>query len=153
MSASTILNFLVTALAAGLIGGAAMELTMWLIARKGWAKGNMLVALGSLFTHARTNAFRVGMIIHAFSAVGFAMLYAIGMMALSYTTLPYSLLVGLGFGFVHGMLVSLALVWVVADQHPLEEFKEADLAIGLCHLAGHVTYGGVVGLVVGAAPL
>ena len=37
MNVPEILNFLVTALAAGLLGGAAMELTMWLIARKGWA--------------------------------------------------------------------------------------------------------------------
>jgi hypothetical protein len=153
VNVSEILNFLVTALAAGLLGGAAMELTMWLIARKGWAKGNMIVALGSLFTHSRLNAFRVGLIIHACSAVVFAMLYTLGMIALDLTAMPRSLALGLGFGFVHGMLVSLALVWVVADRHPLEEFKEADLAIGLCHLAGHVAYGGIVGVVVGVAPL
>jgi len=64
-----------------------------------------------------------------------------------------SLLFGLGVGFGHGMIVSLMLVWVVAEQHPLEEFQEADLAIGLSHLAGHVAFGGVVGLVVGLSPL
>jgi hypothetical protein len=148
-----IIRFLLTVLAAGLTGGAAMELTMWLIARKGWAKGNMIVALGSLFTHARANAFRVGVIVHAFSAIVFATLYTLAMMALHYTDLRDAFILGLGFGFVHGMLVSLALVWVVADRHPLEEFKEADLAIGLCHLAGHVAYGGIVGLIVGVAPV
>jgi len=45
--------------------------------------------------------------------------------------------------------VSLMLVWVVSEQHPLEEFREADLAIGLSHFAGHVAFGGVIGMVVG----
>lgn len=153
MNTTEIIRFLLTVLTAGLLGGAAMELTMWLIARKGWAKGNMIVALGSLFTHARANAFRVGVMVHAFSAIIFATLYTLALMALHYTVLPEAFALGMGFGFVHGMLVSLALVWVVADQHPLEEFKEADLAIGLCHLAGHVAYGGIVGVVVGVAPV
>jgi hypothetical protein len=148
-----LVGFLITALVAGLAGGVAMELTMWLIARKGWAKGNMIIALGSLFTRSRENAFRVGAVIHAFSAIVFATLYALGMLALQLTEMPRSLALGLGFGFVHGMLVSLALVWVVADQHPLDEFREADLAIGLCHLAGHVAFGGAVGIVVGIARL
>jgi hypothetical protein len=146
-------NFLLTALVAGLLGGAAMEFTMWLIARKGWAKGNMIVALGGLCTGSRANALRVGLIIHACSAVVFACLYTVALMALGLTGLPHALTIGMGIGFVHGMLVSLALVWVVADRHPLEEFKEADLAIGLCHLAGHVAYGGIVGLIVGVSPL
>lgn len=153
MHVSEILSFLATVLVAGLLGGMAMELTMWLIARAGWAKGNMIVALGSLFTRSRDRAFRVGVIIHAFSAIGFAMLYALAEMELGMTAMPGAFTLGIGLGFGHGLLVSLALVWVVADQHPLEEFKEADLAIGLCHLAGHVAYGGVVGLVVGVAPL
>jgi hypothetical protein len=54
---------------------------------------------------------------------------------------------------LHGIIVSLMLVWVVADQHPLEEFKEADLLVGLGHFAGHVAYGAVVGLIVGLSPL
>ena len=145
--------FLLTALAAGLAGGAAMELAMWLITRRGWAKGNMIVALGSLFTKSRENAFRVGAVLHAISAVGFATVYTLAMMALGLTHLPLSMMLGLGLGFVHGLLVSLALVWIVSDQHPLEEFNEAGLAVGLSHLVGHVVFGAVVGVVVGLASL
>jgi hypothetical protein len=47
------------------------------------------------------------------------------------------------------MIVSLMLVWVIAEHHPLEEFREADLAIGLSHFAGHVAYGGAAGLAIG----
>lgn len=150
---TTILAFVLTSLVAGLFGGAAMELVMWLISRAGWAKGNMIVALGSLLTRSRENAFRVGAVLHAISAVGFAAVYAMLMMTLGLTHLPMSLMLGLGVGILHGMLVSLMLVWVVSESHPLAEFNEAGLAVGLSHFAGHVAYGGVVGLIIGLSPL
>ena len=153
MTAADVAGFLATALVAGLLGGGAMEVTMWLITRSGWAKGNMIIALGSLFTGSRGSAWRVGLVLHAVSAVVFAIGYTLLMLALHLNTLPGSLALGLGVGFVHGMLVSLMLVWVVAERHPLREFQEADLAIGLSHLAGHVAFGGTVGLVVGLAAL
>jgi hypothetical protein len=145
--------FLLTSLVAGLGGGAAMEGVMALIARAGWAKGNMLVALGSLLTKSRDNAFRVGLIVHAISAVGFAMVYTMLMLLLGLNHLPLSLMLGLGLGVFHGLIVSLMLVWVVAEEHPLPEFNEAGLEVGLTHFAAHVAYGGVVGLIVGLSPL
>jgi hypothetical protein len=72
---------------------------------------------------------------------------------LGLTHLPNSLMLGLGVGVFHGMLVSLMLVWVVSESHPLEEFNEAGLAVGLSHFAGHVAFGAVVGLVVGLSPM
>jgi hypothetical protein len=35
------------------------------------------------------------------------------------------MMLGAGIGFAHGLVVSLGLVWIVAEQHPLEEFNEA----------------------------
>lgn len=153
MHAMFIVNYLLTSLVAGVVGGLAMEGAMWLIARTGLAKGDMILALGSLLTKTRDQAYRVGLVIHATAAVGFALVYALLMVILGYTELPASLMLGLGVGALHGILVSLMLVWVVADQHPLEEFKEADLLVGLSHFAGHVAYGAAVGLVVGISPL
>jgi hypothetical protein len=150
---TTLVGFLLTALVAGMLGGAAMEGALWLIGRAGWAKADMLVALGSLLTRSRENAWRVGAVLHLASAIGFAMAYTLLMLQLSLTHMPLSMMLGLGVGIVHGLLVSLALVWVVAEQHPLEEFNEATLAIGLAHMVGHVVYGGVVGFVVGLSPL
>ena len=146
-------SFLLTALVAGLLGGAALEGVMVLIARSGWAKGNMIVAIGSLVTKSRDNAFRVGAILHAISSVGFAAVYLMLMLVLDLTHLPMSFMLGIGIGVLHGMLVSLALVWVVAESHPLPEFQEAGLEVGLSHFAGHVAYGAVVGLVVGLSPM
>ena len=148
-----LVKYLLTSLAAGVLGGLAMEATMWLIARAGLAKGDMILALGSLLTKTRANAYRVGLVVHATAAVGFALVYTLLMVTLGYTHLPMALMIGLGAGVLHGLLVSLMLVWVVSDHHPLEEFKDADLLVGLSHLAGHVAYGGVVGLVVGLSPL
>ena len=148
-----LVKYLCTALVAGIIGGLAMELAMWLISRAGLAKGDMILALGSLLTKTRENAYRVGLIIHVTAAIGFALVYTLLMVTLGYTHMPLSLMLGLGVGVLHGIIVSLMLVWVVSDHHPLEEFKEADLLVGLTHFAGHVAYGAMVGLVVGLSPL
>lgn len=148
-----LMKYLGTSLVAGVLGGVAMEFVMWLIARAGLAKGDMILALGSLLSKSRDNAYRIGLVIHATAAVGFALVYALLLVTLGYTQLPLSLMLGLGVGVLHGLLVSLMLVWVVSDRHPLEEFKDADLLVGLSHFAGHVAYGAVVGLVVGLSPL
>lgn len=153
MTAMFLVQYLGTALVAGLLGGLAMEVAMWLIGRGGRMKGDMILALGSLITRTRENAYRVGFIVHATTAFGFALVYTLLMITLGYTKMPNSLMLGLGVGALHGIIVSLMLVWVVSDQHPLEEFKEADLMVGLSHMAAHVIYGAVVGLIVGLSPL
>jgi len=148
-----IVGFLITSIVAGILGGLAMELVMWLICRSGWAQGNMVIAVGSMVTKSHEKALSTGAIIHASSAVGFAMVYAFAMRELGLAHFPISLYAGLGFGVIHGLIVSLMLVWVVAVQHPLEEFQKAGFAVGLSHFAGHVAYGGLVGLVIGLSPL
>ena len=153
MSTTMLVTFIFTALVAGVLGGLAMEGALWLIGRGGWAKADMIVALGSMFTKSRDNAWRIGAILHFISAIGFAIAYTLLMHALGATEMPWSAALGTGVGFLHGLIVSLGLVWVVAEQHPLEEFNEAGLAIGLSHIVGHVVYGAVVGLVVAIAPL
>ena len=148
-----VVAYLPTALVAGVLGVAAMELVMWLITRRGAARANMVVALGSLVTRSRDNAFLVGGIFHLLSGMIFALLYAWVMWKLGFTHLRSSLAAGIGFGTLQGIIVSLVLVWIVAERHPLEEFKEADLIIGVIHVAGHVAFGAVVGLVIGLSPL
>ena len=148
-----LLKYLLTSLVAGVLGGLAMEFVMWLISRAGLAKGDMILALGSLLTKTRESAYRVGLVVHVTAAMGFALVYTLLMVTLGYTHMPMSLMLGLGVGVMHGLLVSLMLVWVVADHHPLEEFKEADLLVGVSHMAGHVAYGAMIGLVVGLSPL
>jgi hypothetical protein len=144
-------DHLLTALVAGLLGMVAMQLAMWGITRRGWAQGNMVVALGSLITRRRENAWRVGAILHVIAAFVFASLYLVAMVRFGFDRLPAALVAGVCFGLFHGMIVTLALVWIISEQHPLEEFQDAGLAVGVSHIAGHVAYGAVVGLVIGIA--
>lgn len=154
MNPITILgSFLLTSLAAGVLAGAAFLGAMWLMTRSGLSRGNMVVALGGMITKSRVNALRVGFILHTISAIGFAMVYTLLIVWLGASALPEALMIGLATGFFHGLVVSLMLVWVVAEGHPFEEYNDAGLAVGVAHLLGHVVYGAVVGLVVGVSPL
>jgi len=142
-------DWLLVPLVAGGLGVAAMELAMWLMTSNGLARGNMVVALGSLLTGSRRHAFRVGVTVHLTAGAAFALLYLWGLRSFGLTHFPAVLYASIGFGLFHGMAVSLLLVWVVSDHHPLPEFKGADLAIGLSHFVGHAAFGLAVGLVVG----
>jgi tetrahydromethanopterin S-methyltransferase subunit G len=104
-------------------------------------------------TRSRNKAFRAGAGLHGISAFVFAVIYAFAMMHLGLAHFPTAFFAGIGFGILHGIVVSLMLVWIVAERHPLAEFQEAGLAVGLSHFAGHVAYGAIVGLVIGLSPL
>ena len=153
-------SFLLTSVTAGALGGTAMVASMWLMARAGLFAGaweppprrSMIVAVGGLITKSRQSAFRVGMLVHSIFAITFAAGYLIVLRWLGATAMPKALFLGTGLGFLHGLIVSLALVWV-AESHPFEEYNETSLAVGVAHLAGHVVYGAVVGLVIGLTAL
>jgi hypothetical protein len=141
-------GFIVVSLIGGILGGLAMEAVLRLISRAEWARCDMIVALGSLLTKSRENAFRTGAIVHLVSAVVFAFLYCFAIVKFGLAYFPAAFFAGLGIGLIHGFIVSLALGWVVAEQHPLEEFREASLAVCVAHLAAHAAYGAVVGLTI-----
>jgi hypothetical protein len=146
-----IVRIAATAVVAGVLGCCAMVGIMRLITRAEWARYDMIVAVGSMVTRTREGAFRVGGLIHVVSAAAFALLYTMLMWKFGLAHFPTAFFAGVGFGIVHGIIVSLMLVWIVAERHPLVEFQEAGLAVGLVHFAGHVAYGAVVGLVIGIA--
>ena len=151
MHGLTVGGFILTCLVAGVLGAAAMVATMALISRFGWARGSMIVALGGLVTKERFGAARVGAVVHTISALVFSAIYVGLMLRVGASGLVATLMLGIGIGFLHGMVVSLLLVWIIAEHHPLAEFQDADLAIGLSHLAGHVAFGAMVGIVAGLA--
>ena len=151
--ATTIAAFLMYAALAGLCGAVAMTAVMKLVSRSGWARSDMVIAVGSLFTRTRDTAFSVGLILHTLSAIVFGQLYTVLLIGLELSAWPSALYAGVGFGVFHGLIVSLALCWVVADQHPLEEFRRAGVSVALTHFIGHVAYGAVVGLVIAIAPV
>jgi hypothetical protein len=146
-------TYLIVAVIAGMAGGAAMAGTMMVMGRSDGPRRSMIMAVGSLLTRSRENARLVGALLHGISAIGFGLLYTVLLMAFGLTDWPGGLFGGMGLGTFHGMVVSLALVWVIADQHPLEEYRETGPMVFLQHLAGHLAYGVVVGIVVAVSPL
>lgn len=149
--AEIIIRFLIVATLAGLAGALAMTTVMRLMSRTRIGAGDMIVAVGGLLTRSRENARMVGVILHGISAIFFGVLYSVLLVALELDHWPAGLLAGMGMGIFHGLVVSLSLVWVVAEHHPLPEFQEASPAIFLEHFAGHVAYGTVVGLIIALA--
>lgn len=145
-------NYIMISIVAGSAGAIAMYVAMRIINLTGWAEGDMILAVGSLVLKRRENAFAVGTAIHWITAVIFAFCYLLALSSLKFLQFPQAAVCGVFFGVLHGIVVSLALVWVVSDQHPLEEFRSASLPIGVMHFAGHVAYGAAVGLVICAAP-
>lgn len=150
---TVIVNFLVYAALAGLFGALAMTAAMRAISRTRVGAGDMIEAVGSLLTRSRENAKLVGAIMHAVSAVAFGQIYTALLVGLEANAWPGGLFAGLGLGVFHGIVVSLTLVWLVADHHPLPEYRQAGPAVFLEHFAGHAAYGAVVGLVVALAPI
>lgn len=138
---------------AGIAGAIAMTAVMAVIDRNHPDGRNMVDAVGSLLTRTLANARLVGVMLHGIAAIAYGLLYTLLLMAVNLSSWPAAILGGLGIGTFHGMVVSLGLVWVIADRHPLEEFRDTGPAVFLGHVAGHIAYGGVVGLVVGLAPL
>lgn len=141
------------AILAGMLGAGAMWAAMRLIEKAGPPTGGMVVAVGSLITRSRDNALPTGVLVYLAGAVVFGLLYTMIMMRLALTGWPAAFFTGAGLGFFHGLVVSLGLVWVVSDNHPLAEFRNATPLVFLSHFAGHIVFGVVVGLVIAIAPV
>lgn len=149
MNAITIsVEVLVYAVMAGLLGAGAMWAVMRLIEQAAPPTGGMVVAVGSLLTRRRDNALAAGVAVYLGAAVVFGVIYTLLMQGLGLTGWPQAFFTGAGFGLFHGLVVSLGLVWIVADNHPLDEFRQATPLVFVSHFAGHVVFGAVVGLVV-----
>ncbi len=141
------------AILAGLTGAGAMWAVMRLIERAGPPTGGMVVAVGSLLTRSRENALPVGIAVYLFSAVVFGVLYTVLIRMVGLTAWPHAFFTAGGFGLFHGLVVSLGLVWIVSDNHPLAEFRQATPLIFLSHFAGHIVFGITVGLVISICPI
>jgi hypothetical protein len=141
------------AILAGLLGAGAMWVAMRLIERAGPPTGGMVVAVGSLITRSRDNALWTGIWVYFSAAIVFGVLYTVLLMRLQLTAWPGALFASAGFGFFHGVAVSLGLTWIVSDNHPLTEFRKVTPLVFLSHFAGHIVFGAVVGLVIAIAPI
>lgn len=126
---------------AGLAGTAIMTLLMALIHHKGWARADMIRALGSCVTGTYERSIMPGLLIHFTSGILFAFPYVIVLGGVDVSS-PAGI-IGLGalIGFVHGFVMSFMLVAAVAEKHPVEQFQDAGFEVAAAHVLGHVGYG------------
>lgn len=132
---------LITIVTAGLISTVLMCLVLETTTRLKLANADMVRALGSLFTGNYNNALRPGLIFMLLSGIFFGFIY--------YAIISYfvpepgiaTILAGLAMGLFHGMVVSLALVVIIAEHHPLERFRKAGFEVAAAHLGAHIVYG------------
>jgi hypothetical protein len=147
MNAPEISVLMLRGVVAGVVGTGGMTGILALIDRQGLANTRMEVAIGSIVTKSRTNATGVGLAIHFAAGICFAMLYTALFVVTGIHGIVNTTGIGLIAGFVHGFAMSFILVVLVAEHHPLPEFREAGFAVAVVHVVGHVIYGALVGLV------
>lgn len=135
---------------AGLIATAAMSGALYAIHWRGLAEADMIRAVGSIITRKESNAMLPGFILHFLSGIGFAFLYVIVWSSLPLEGFVHYVALGALTGFAHGLVVSFVLVVLVAEHHPVPRFQEAGIDVALAHLAAHVVFGLLVGLVAGS---
>ena len=133
----------------GLIAAAAMLLVLYPVHVAGLANADMLRAVGSIFSRDRRHALGIGIFVHALLGAAFAIVYS-----LIWSSVPFGFfgsyrVTGALLGFAHGLVVSIALVVLVAEHHPLQRFQRAGFGVALAHLGAHVVYGLVLGVAVG----
>ncbi len=146
-----IARYLIFAVVSGLIGTGVMTLFMTGLTKSGATNARMVYAVGALLTRSGDRAVLVGSIVHLLSGVTFGLIYTLILMGVAAAGSPglgHMVFTGLLVGLVHGVMVSFFLVASVADQHPLDEFKEAGMAVALAHAAGHVLYGLTIGVLI-----
>jgi len=130
----------------GLIAAFVMNLFMRLVGRSFDRRADMVRALGSFFTGKLENAAPLGTAIHGGAGILFGMIYFAIMQAMGALAFPYSIFLGLGFGFFHGLITSYALMFYASERHPLEDYRKATMQEGVLHLFGHMIYGITLGL-------
>ena len=133
---------------AGVVGTILMITVMAFISLSGWANGDMVRALGSLVTKTYEGSLLPGLAMHFTAGAVFAVPYAILMGAFP-TNIPAYLAIGAAAGLFHGAAISFILLSLVAENHPVERFRNAGFTVAIAHVAGHIFYGIGVGAIIG----
>lgn len=126
---------------AGVIGTGLMTFAMLFIHESGWARADMIRALGASVTKSYERSLTPGLLIHITSGVLFAFPYVFVIGGLDLVSIGAKVATGALIGFVHGFAMSFILIGVVAERHPLKQFQTAGFAVAAAHILGHVAYG------------
>ena len=142
-------SYLISAAIIGIIATSVMSSVLLLITRLNISNVDMIRAIGSIYTKAKHTALLPGVLVHFTAGIMFCHLYLI-----LFHIFPISIgnpfiyvVLGTLSGMVHGVIVSLLLMILVAEHHPLKEFRRAGFDVAFYHLLAHVVYGFIIGFV------
>lgn len=134
-----------TIILAGLVGTTIMTLVVESAYYLGIAKINLLRALGSLLTRSEKNALVPGLIIHYSIGIFFSLFYATLLALAPTTNVSTSIMLATFAGFVHGLVVGILFTILIAEHHPLVQFKKTGFGDAIAHIFGHGAFGFTVG--------
>lgn len=132
------------AIISGILGSMAMLVVLYVITFAKIANADMVRALGSLATKTLSHSIQVGLLIYFTGGIIFSFLYFLIFRIFPLQEAGPLLFLGAYGGFIHGLIISFALVIEVAGRHPVEQFSQAGYGVALAHIVGHVVYGGVL---------
>jgi hypothetical protein len=142
------LDFILRVMLIGVLATFMMTFFLWSITAKKIINVDMVRAIGSFITRTERNSLLPGVIAHISAGIGFAFCYVFlfSIFPVSINSLFLSSMIGGLVGIVHGVVVSMMLVFAVAEHHPIERYRQAGFAVAVCHLIAHVIYGVSIGL-------
>jgi hypothetical protein len=141
------MTFLIQSVLAGIVGTVVMTLFLTVLKKMGVANADMVRALGSLLTRSYENSLKWGLILHFSAGAFFGLLYHAGVARLlqAQDTLK-TVMFCTAFGIFHGAAVSLAIVVLVAEHHPLQRFRKAGFEVAAAYVIAHILFGLFTGL-------
>jgi len=140
-----LLCLLVSVLATG-----AVLLYFWTLESTKISSVSIIRSFGAFFSEKNTDYFKNGFILHILGGIFFGLLYILLFRILPIPeegryTFMYAI-VGMGMGFNHGMLDTLALSVLFPKHHPVEQYKKAGLEIAIFHGLGLIPFGFLMGI-------
>lgn len=143
------MNPILAIVLAGLLGAVMMMIVIFALQSIGLTSPHLLASIGSLVTKKMDGASKVGLVIHLVSGIVFAFLYVLVWSYLDLRTIPELVMLGMLTGSLHAVAVSIAIVILVTEHHPLRRYQKVGFNVALTQVVAHVVFGIVVGFTMG----
>ncbi|MFZ9596099.1 MAG: hypothetical protein ACO3A2_08480 [Bdellovibrionia bacterium] len=128
-------------LAAGLIGTSLMFLVMGCLHRLHWTEVDLVRSIGGLYTRSRGLATLLGLVGGYGAGFLFSFLYARAAWMAPFVSPGTVLMICAVLSLVQGILVGLFFEAVIAEFHPLDQFRTKGFAVVLGYTFVHLFYG------------
>ncbi len=130
----------------GMIGVFLMFSVMWLITNSGLANCNMVGAIGSMLTADRKRENLYGFAVYVLGGLFFTFVYNYIFEVTNIDSTNFTLILSLFLGFIHGLIVSYAIIAVFSLGHRDDRFRDVSIGIALAHLVAHMIFGFSLGI-------